>query len=247
MHALVEEFFEKLGSRLPLEALFQNDLHAIFLVKNRRSQIVLANKQAMRLCNKRHIEEMIGLTAFDFHPVELARHYIQDDVEVMSSGKAIVDRLEKVRFPGDKSYWVKTMKIPLFSNENEVVGLALCSRIIESELPENETMQRMMMWIKAHLREPISAEQLAKEMSISKRQLERLCQSHLSLSPAKLISREKMTAACDMLLETSQSITEIALELGFSDHSAFTRHFSKAMSVSPRRYRDIYKYNNAKK
>ena len=130
------------------------------------------------------------------------------------------------------------MKIPLCSNEGEV-GLAVCSRVIESELPENQNMKRLMVWIKEHLHEPISAEMLAREMKVSKRQLERLCQSHLSLSPAKLISREKMTAACDMLIETTKSITDIALELGFSDHSAFTRHFSKAMSISPRKYREI--------
>jgi len=244
MNQLVKEFYANLGSRLPLEALFQNDTNAIFLIKNSKSQIISANKPAMRLCNKRHIDEMIGLTSFDFHPVELARHYIQDDVEVMNSGKAIIDRLEKIRLPGDKSYWVKTMKIPLFSNEEKVVGLAVVSRIIESELPENSNMKNMMLWIKDHLQEAISADMLAKEMRVSKRQLERLCQSHLSLSPAKLISREKMTAACDLLIESKKSITDIALELGFSDHSAFTRHFSKSMNLSPRKYREIYRQDS---
>jgi len=241
MSELVSNFYRDLGSRIHLEPLFQNDPNAIFLIKNRKSQIISANPLAMRLCNKRHLDEMIGLTSFDFHPLELARHYIQDDTEVMNSGLPIYDRLEKVNFPNDKSYWVKTMKIPLFSNTREVVGLALCSRIIESELPENSTVKKIMVWIRAHLSEPISTEGLAKEMRVSKRQLERLCQSHLSLSPAKLISREKMTAACDLLLDSQLSVTDIALDLGFSDHSAFTRHFSKVMNVSPKKYRDIYR------
>ena len=58
MNELVREFYEKLGSRLPLEPIFQNDPNAIFVVKNRKSQIISANSQAMRLCNKRHIDEM---------------------------------------------------------------------------------------------------------------------------------------------------------------------------------------------
>jgi AraC-like DNA-binding protein len=49
----------------------------------------------------------------------------------------------------------------------------------------------------------------------------------------------RVLAACDLLEHTDQSVTEIALEVGFYDHSDFSRQFRKIMGQSPTDYRRL--------
>ena len=50
-----------------------------------------------------------------------------------------------------------------------------------------------------------------------------------------------MLEACELLVGTSLPVTEIALRVGFYDHSAFSKKFSELMGVSPREYRKRFK------
>jgi AraC-like DNA-binding protein len=45
--------------------------------------------------------------------------------------------------------------------------------------------------------------------------------------------RARLAAALDAVLDTSQDLTTIALELGFSSHSHFTAAFRRAYGVTP--------------
>ena len=80
---------------------------------------------------------------------------------------------------------------------------------------------------------------------LSVRQFERNFLSTFRTTPKHYIMRLRVLLACDQLLETRRSITEIALAAGFCDHSAFARHFRKQMGLSPRAYREKYLSNPA--
>jgi transcriptional regulator GlxA family with amidase domain len=75
---------------------------------------------------------------------------------------------------------------------------------------------------------------------LSVRQFERNFLSTFRTTPKHYMMRLRVLLACDQLLETRRSITEIALGVGFCDHSAFARHFRKQMGLSPRAYREKY-------
>ena len=47
----------------------------------------------------------------------------------------------------------------------------------------------------------------------------------------------RILAACDLLQSSEQSVTEVALEVGFYDHSDFSRQFRRIMGQSPTDYR----------
>jgi transcriptional regulator GlxA family with amidase domain len=96
-------------------------------------------------------------------------------------------------------------------------------------------------YIKAHSTEPISVKHLARLAGLSVRQFERRFYETFRTTPKHYLMRLRVLRACDDLLETRQSITEIALTTGFCDHSAFARHFRKHMGVSPREYREKYR------
>ncbi len=55
--------------------------------------------------------------------------------------------------------------------------------------------------------------------------------------------RLRILNACDLLVNTLLSVTEIALKVGFYEHSVFSRMFSKLMGASPRAYRNVHRKN----
>jgi AraC-like DNA-binding protein len=49
--------------------------------------------------------------------------------------------------------------------------------------------------------------------------------------------RMRILAACDLLENGEQSVTDVALEVGFYDHSDFSRQFRRVIGQSPTDYR----------
>ncbi len=83
----------------------------------------------------------------------------------------------------------------------------------------------------------LSIPQLAQEFAISQRQLERLYQSQVGMSPkqyAQLLRVE--TARLELKRLRGQSNTRLAAELGFYDQSHLIREFSAVVGMTPYRY-----------
>jgi AraC-like DNA-binding protein len=59
------------------------------------------------------------------------------------------------------------------------------------------------------------------------------------ISPMQLITKTRITVGCRLLRETDASVAQIALDCGFSDHSAFTRAFRAVTGMSPTEHRRL--------
>jgi AraC-like DNA-binding protein len=57
------------------------------------------------------------------------------------------------------------------------------------------------------------------------------------VTPIAYLNRYRVKQARQLLTDTDQSITEIALEVGFSDSGYFGRVFRREVGVSPEAYR----------
>ena len=53
-----------------------------------------------------------------------------------------------------------------------------------------------------------------------------------------LLEEERRRLACDWLLHSNRSVNQIALDLGYSEQSAFNRAFKRWFGVTPVSYRD---------
>ena len=62
-------------------------------------------------------------------------------------------------------------------------------------------------------------------------------QETFKTSPQKYVGRLRILEACELLVKTTLPVTEIALQVGFYDHSAFSKKFSELIGMSPRDYR----------
>ena len=92
-------------------------------------------------------------------------------------------------------------------------------------------------YLKENYTERIAVRGLARMVGMSVRQLERRFQATFKTTPQRYVIKLRILAACELLVATRKPITEIALEVGFYDHSAFSRKFSEVMGQSPRAYR----------
>ena len=81
------------------------------------------------------------------------------------------------------------------------------------------------------------AERLVRQMLVDGRQLERLFQRELGITPSQFARRLRLRNAHELLVGTRQPISEVALDNGFADGSHFSRRFRDAYGKSPSQVR----------
>jgi AraC family transcriptional regulator len=91
-------------------------------------------------------------------------------------------------------------------------------------------------YIEEHLAEPISLETLAKLVRLSPYYFCRTFKQSFGVPPHRYHSNRRIERAKELLLERKQSITDVALAVGFGETSSFSAAFRKATGVTPTDY-----------
>lgn len=100
----------------------------------------------------------------------------------------------------------------------------------------------MMQFIHEHYMEKLSLKQIADSANISTRECNRCFQRCIHATPINYLTSYRVHIASQMLLHTSDSITAISENCGFSSASYFGKVFQEALGQTPFEYR-----NHAKK
>jgi transcriptional regulator GlxA family with amidase domain len=85
----------------------------------------------------------------------------------------------------------------------------------------------------ANIREPISQEDLAEYVGLSRRQLQRLFQRYLSCTPSNYYLKIRLQRARQLLRQSSSSIVEISVATGFVSSSHFSKAYKEFYGHSP--------------
>jgi YesN/AraC family two-component response regulator len=101
-----------------------------------------------------------------------------------------------------------------------------------------QLIRKAMAYIHAHYAEPITREEIADHIGISADYLTDCFRQELGIPPITYIRRYRIRQACELLRSSNQSITQLALAVGFSDSAHFTRTFQREVGMTPRAYRD---------
>jgi len=75
-------------------------------------------------------EDLVGKTDLDIFSKDRAKKMIQDDAQVMSTGKSIIDKVERATRPDGVDNYVSTTKIPRYDAKGKIVGLIGITRDI---------------------------------------------------------------------------------------------------------------------
>jgi AraC-like DNA-binding protein len=98
------------------------------------------------------------------------------------------------------------------------------------------TVLKAMAYIHMHYPEPVSRRDIADHVGLSERHLTRCFHQEVGITPITYLNRYRVRQAKTLLDTGNKGITEIALEVGFSSPSYFSRVFREQVGLSPRAY-----------
>ena len=92
-------------------------------------------------------------------------------------------------------------------------------------------------------RSDLTVADLAKQLGLSTRSFSRKYKKCLSMTPMSYITEYRLGEAIRLLCE-GEPVSNIALNIGFSTHSAFSRSFHQSFDCCPTAYVEKYLENN---
>lgn len=106
---------------------------------------------------------------------------------------------------------------------------------------DNVWIRRAMLLMERNIARRVTVRDVANELHLSVRQLERLFRAEVSMSPSEFARGLRLHMAREALVDTRRPISEVALDLGFADSSHFSRRFRDAYGESPSQARGARK------
>ncbi|MEN8773628.1 MAG: AraC family transcriptional regulator [Akkermansiaceae bacterium] len=215
--------------------LFEYLPDLMYFAKDSQLRLVAGNRAFVHHCGLSEEEELLGKKDHEIFPPQMADKFAQDDRDILETGKPINDIVEL--FPNELGIpsWYTTDKIPLFTRTGNVAGL--CGLVRNYRVELDQSLQKVTEILSEKYWDRISISDIAKKANLSVRQLERRFQKIYQTTPSQYLMRLRILRACEMLRSGIKPVTTIALDVGFYDHSAFSRNFSKLIGESPSSYR----------
>jgi PAS domain S-box-containing protein len=115
-----------------LRTVIDNIPDQIF-ARDRDNRFTLSNLSDARVMGVSDPETLVGKMDNDYYPSELAAVFQADNLLVMNSGKALINREEPSIDSEGTARWTLTTKIPLRDSQGEVVGLVGIARDITEQ------------------------------------------------------------------------------------------------------------------
>ena len=220
--------------------LFEYLPGTLFFAKDADSRLMCANPAFVHRCGLTSEDELIGLRDHELFPPRLADKYRADDRAVLASGQPMLGITELFPNANGDPDWSVTDKLPIFDRAGRKAGVCGTVRSYEgvrAALQPYLDLAPVSDYIKEHFREKLEVHQLAELANLSVRQLERRFRHTFQMSPRAYMVRMRVNAACEILETSNRTMTEVALAVGFYDHSDFSRQFRRVMGQSPSHYR----------
>lgn len=101
----------------------------------------------------------------------------------------------------------------------------------------NKKLVQVIKAMETHLEDLLSAQDLASGIGVTRRQMERLFQTHLGTSPAQFYLVLRLERARQLLEQTEMGVMAVGLACGFGASSHFSRAYKLHFGVSPTRDR----------
>lgn len=140
--------------------------------------------------------------------LNIIREHLGRDVAPMISEQFILDR---IRNDQDRQHIPLQARVGLF-HENLIEAAAL---------------------MEANIEEPLSLDEIAELVGVSRRQIERLFKRYVGEVPTKYYLEMRLRRARGLLLQTSMSIMEIAVACGFQSPPHFSKCYRNMFGHTP--------------
>ncbi len=98
-------------------------------------------------------------------------------------------------------------------------------------------LSKVIQMMEQNIEEPISPSNLASDVGMSTRQLERLFRRYLDRSPKRYYMELRLQKARNLLMQTDMSVINVALACGFASPSHFSKCYRTQYETTPYRER----------
>jgi AraC-like DNA-binding protein len=98
-------------------------------------------------------------------------------------------------------------------------------------------VRKVREFVDAHIAGRILVSDLGAVVQLSDAHFSRLFTRAFGLTPHAFVVRRRLELAARLMLESTESLTDIALCCGFSDQAHLCKHFRRSMGVSPAAWR----------
>jgi AraC-like DNA-binding protein len=125
--------------------------------------------------------------------------------------------------------------------QNQILFHQILLQLLEQqetrfEVSEQPSMERSITYLENHFSEKISREQLAAIAGVSGSHYSTLFKQFTGFTPNEYLSRLRVHRAKELLLNSSSTLREIALKVGYKDEFYLSRRFKQQTGASPSGY-----------
>ena len=222
------------SSSMPPNTVLFNPAQDHLWLRKRTSQ---APCRALLLTIAPKVINRLSASNGDTGGVRLVQQIGVDDENVRRTLLAI---LEEIESPGwDSKFYAETLVTLLLSQLIRCASNLTGPRrkpYTKGGLP-NWRLKRALELLEGDLREAPSMAELARHLELHPTSVCRAFKQSTGLPPHQYLLSRRIECAKEMMGDRTRSLTEIALDCGFSDSSQFSVVFKRIVGMTPREYR----------
>lgn len=107
------------------------------------------------------------------------------------------------------------------------------------ESHDQKLLKKAILVVEENITDPLfGVEKMASDMNMSRASLHRKIKSITGFPPSELIRSIRLRKAAKLILNKVDSVSQIALLVGFNDYSHFSKSFKKHFGVAPTTYQE---------
>ncbi|WND03852.1 AraC family transcriptional regulator [Temperatibacter marinus] len=224
----------------PIEQIFDCLSDTVFFIKDRRGRYAVSNNTLALRCGLNDKSLLIGKTPSELMGKAFGKRYEAQDNALLRKGVAVVDQLELHLFANQTAGWCITNKKPLLDKDGKVIGIVGISQDLKQPDLSHSEMKKLtgvIEFVQDNLSLPPTVESLTKVANLSRFQLDLRMQRIFGLTAGQWILKQRIEEARKLLMYSAHSLVDVAMQVGYSDQSTFTRQFRKTTGMTPLKFR----------
>ena len=138
---------------------------------------------------------------------------------------------------GKRAYWemyvgadLRKMFITIFRECADVLSTMKMSSA-------SEIAYKVINYLEHHYTEDVSLDSISTALFLNKNYVAHVFKDETGYSPMYYMNSLRMSRAKALLMETNESVSDIAVKCGYTDFTHFSKQFKKYTGFSPRRFR----------
>lgn len=151
---------------------------------------------------------------------------------------SVVPPLERIAYQSAHLLYTLMQGEPALEHEHLLAPVRVDTRqSTDAVAVQDQALAKALKYLRAHFREGVTVEDLARAGGVNRRTLEHRFRTYLNRSPSREIKRMRIEHAKMLLLQSDLNLEQISLASGFQDVPWFMTVFRKETGMTPRTFR----------